>query len=622
MAGGLIQVVVYGSQDLFLTGTPEITFFKVVYRRHTHFSMESVRVPFDDEVGFDKIPSLTVHRNGDLMFKTYLEIEIPEIRLLRRDPTDDGDIETNIYYGEPNRTEDLEAEPPIVYWDREVLQTNINNTDPTSCLIKAYELDLAKVEYNIVTRNFAELTRSCLAATFESVEAENGPDVVTMDSNIGMKFTDASADIVDPFIVMMQDALNNYDPVPPYTYNEISLTVVSGNYVTSGQTDRDLYFEWLSLAAMRFIEVQEYFYQRLLDAKEVREDCINPYIKFAWVDKLGHAIIDYIEVMIGGHTIDKHYGDWINIWHELSHTDDLELTYYKLIGNVESLTTFDRNAKPAYKIRLPLQFWFCRHSGLALPLVSLQYHCVTFLVKFRKIEELSYIEEGETIFVPRFNEGIFLDEVPEELNIDISATMLIDYVYLDSPERRRFAQSSHEYLIDQTQILEIENIEQNRLRCILNNFNHPTIELIWVAQKREYTENFEGSRQLRWDNYSISDDNIGNIISYSTIDFHSYERVLRLPGNYFNYVQPWENHTTTPSDGINVYSFSLHPEDNQPSGSANMSRLTRVALLLEFDARLFPEDEDPVPINIRIYTRNYNILRFISGMGGTAYTYG
>jgi hypothetical protein len=200
--------------------------------------------------------------------------------------------------------------------------------------------------------------------------------------------------------------------------------------------------------------------------------------------------------------------------------------------------------------------------------------------------------------------------------------MLIDYIYIDRDERRRFAQASHEYLIEQVQMLEIRNVNQQVLQCVLNNFVHPSKEIIWVAQKQRHTLNATGYTKLQWDNYSLSDNNKGNPIKFATIDFHSYNRVSRRVGNYFNYVQPYEVHSATPSDGINTYSFSINPEEHQPSGSANLSRLSRVMLTLEFNKILFPDEGDNEPLIVRIYTRNFNILRFINGLSGTAYTYG
>jgi hypothetical protein len=79
MAGGLMQLVAYGAQDVFLTGTPEITFWKVSYRRHTNFAMESIEQTFSGQADFGRRVTCTISRNGDLAYRTYLQVTLPEI---------------------------------------------------------------------------------------------------------------------------------------------------------------------------------------------------------------------------------------------------------------------------------------------------------------------------------------------------------------------------------------------------------------------------------------------------------------------------------------------------------------------------------------------------------------
>lgn len=568
MAGGLIQIATYGSQDLYLTGTPEITFFKVVYRRHTNFSIESIRVPFDDSAGFGKNPSITIPKIGDLVHKIYLEVLLPEINFQRFDPSND-------------------LKPQV---------------------------DQAEQNYEIVT-TFMSLNRRAYVSANDIFIAQNSIQSQPMLTAIDTVFTEPTAfQKIEDFQNLMTTT-----PDAPFSFGEVSLKSVGDSL--SPVDSKDIVFAAISVAIDKSIKVQNYFFQVYRDIRNQWLDDLNANLKFAWVQRIGHAILDTIELNIGGHIIDRQYGDWINIWYELSANRSLEKVYFEMIGNVPILTDFDRVPKPKYLLRIPLQFWFCRHSGLALPLVSMQYHDAIFHVKFKKIEDVSYIEAGKLIKINDTNEGIMLDEVPAQLNIDIQSNFLVDYIYLDGPERRRFAQSAHEYLIEQIQVLEIRDIQQPKFDVVLNNFVHPVKEMIWVSQKERYTENLDGYNQCRWNNYSLTDDNKGNPISFSQINFHSYVRSARLDGNYYNYVQPWETHTTTPSDGINMYSFSIFPEDSQPSGSANFSRLSRVTLFLEFagtiEGNLLNE-----PLILRIYVRNLNILRFVSGMAGTAYTYG
>lgn len=573
MGGGIIQISSYGSQDLFLTGIPEITFFKVVYRRYTNFSMESIKINFDDTVGFGTYSSVKIPKIGDLMFKTYVQILLPEINLFR-------------------------------------------HIKPNNCNFINH-LQQTEIDYNIVT-NFMRINRNAYVAAYDIYIAENNIENASCDmiNVINDIFSlSCNQNIIDQFRKLII-----FTPNLPFTYNEISLESIVNLF--DATSNKNNLFKALSVGIDKSIKTQNFFFLQVKTAKLVLEDAENPHIKFAWVNRLGHAIMESIEINIGGQTIDKHYGDWINIWYELSANRDLEKIYFKMIGHVPELTCFDRKVKPTYLLQIPLQFWFCRYSGLSIPLVALQYHDVNINIKFRRFEELCYIEPLTNIKIANIDDGIHLDEIPEETLIDMEAFLLIDYIYLDSPERRRFAQSSHEYLIDQLQFLEINDVTQQKIQVNINNFVNPSKELIWVSQKESFTINPEGSNQCMWDNYSLNEHYEFNPIIYSSIDFHSYNRVIKLDGNYFNYVQPYETHSTTPSDGINLYSFSLFPEEEQPSGSANMSRLSRVVIYMEFYPILFANNNCIDPLTVRIYSRSLNILRFLSGFCGLSFTYG
>jgi len=569
MPGGLTQIVSYGSQDLYLTGVPEITFFKTIYRRHTNFSMESINIPFNDPVGFGKKSSIIIPKIGDVIKDVYLEIILPEIDIQRFDASNDLQL----------------------------------------------ALEEAQDNYIKVT-DFMSINRSAYIRALDIFLAQNTSGSERIIQEVNDTFNEQGNQmIIENFLNLLSS-----DSEAPFLYEEISMQSIISNF--TGGDDKNIIFKAMTIGIDRSIKTQKYYLEIERDTRLLLEDNSNENIKFAWVDKIGHAIIDDIELNIGGQKIDRQFGDWLNIWYELSGDRDTQDAYNKLIGNVEILKGFNRDKKPEYKLKIPLQFWFNRYSGLAIPLVALEYHDVMFEVKFRKIEEVSYVENNKLIKIPNIDEGLFLSELSEQSGIDISASMFVDYIYLDSHERKRFAQSSHEYLIDQVQVLEIEDINQQNFQCVLNNFNHPVKEIIWVAQKIKYTENIDGYTKLRWDNYSLTDNNIGNPIKYSQIDFHSYIRVPRLDGNYFNYAQPLQHHNASPSDGINMYSFSLFPEESQPSGTANFNQLARVTLKVEFDEGLILDDGTIDPINLKIYVRNTNILRIISGMAGLAFTYG
>lgn len=564
MGGGLMQLVAYGAQDIYLTGDPQITFFKVVYRRHTNFSMESIEQTFNGSADFGRKVTCTISRNGDLIHRVYLQVTLPRIEC-----SDEGD-------------------------------------------------------------------------------------------------------------------------------------------------------------------------------------------RFRWLNWIGHVLINYVEVEIGGQRIDKHYGDWLHIWNELTQTPGHQVGYANMVGNVPRLTqvvsgqggptsqppqsTVDNcdstGCIPETTLYIPLQFWFCRNPGLSLPLIALQYHEVKINIQFQDARNCYW------------GTGKFANELPQLR----AASLYVDYIYLDTDERRRFAQVSHEYLIEQLQFTGDEAVHSTSNKLKLN-FNHPCKELVWVVQPDSNvdlnsTRNFGGPQ---WFNYtdaidptyytgtpsdplgggmggswaanpfnlasmplSSSDTNTttGNTFSapsnqvYSTVggfeapaganvttglgvtpgsgvggggagdeyptggfaglthnmfygaantstdgtpyttgnvlsgnntfgsalplfdngqnpivaaklQLNGHDRFSERDGRYFNLVQPYQHHTNVPATGINVYSFGLKPEEHQPSGTCNMSRIDNATLNLTLTRDSVHQNR---ACKVRVYATSYNVLRIMSGMGGVAYS--
>jgi hypothetical protein len=180
-----------------------------------------------------------------------------------------------------------------------------------------------------------------------------------------------------------------------------------------------------------------------------------------WVNYVGHALIKEVEIEIGGARIDRQYGQWLHIWSELTVPKSMEDTYKVMVGETDALTSLADGAVPAATLYIPLQFWFCRNPGLALPLIALQYHECKINVEFRPLSELTV--------------GTF-----PSVSLT-SASLYVDYIYLDTDERRQFAQTSHEYLVEQLQFTGAEAFSATSVRQKLN-FNHPTKELVFVAQ--------------------------------------------------------------------------------------------------------------------------------------------
>ena len=299
------------------------------------------------------------------------------------------------------------------------------------------------------------------------------------------------------------------------------------------------------------------------------------------------AAIESVEIEIGGQRIDKHLGIWMEVWAGLTEPNPT--------GNVgsedtpNSCTLFQKmsgmggvNGKSSIvgKYFVPLQFWFCRNPGLALPLIALQYHEVKIILEHN---------------ITNYFQG------------NIVNNLWGDYIYLDTDERRRFAQVSHEYLIEQVQY----NIFNEDDSIFKLKFNHPVKELIWTPFNFIFGD------------LSIIDNS--NHPQFK-LQLNGHDRFAARDYRYFTRVQVWQHHSgvggldsTLSTDGpgyfndsIAVYSFALKPEEHQPSGTCNFSRID--------NAKLIKIGGGTSPNPLIIFAVNYNVLRIMSGMAGLAYS--
>jgi len=281
--------------------------------------------------------------------------------------------------------------------------------------------------------------------------------------------------------------------------------------------------------------------------------------------------ISTVELEIGGQKVDKHYAEWLDIYNDLYVTDE-EHAYRSVLaqGDLEEHV-------------LPLRFWFCRNPGLALPLIALQYHEVKVNVEFAATFGLS----GSTTTVT-------------------DASLLVNYIYLDTDERRRFAQVSHEYLIEQVQHTGSEALTQNSNNKIRLNYNHPVKLLAWRI--------------------------VTSTLSEAKLQLNGHDRFDTRDADYFHLVQPMEHgmghsnvlaytartygavarHTAANLQNTFMYSFCLRPKEHQPSGSCNFSRIDNAVLQLT--------EGNTAAGTVHIFAVNYNVLRIMSGMGGLAYS--
>ena len=342
-----------------------------------------------------------------------------------------------------------------------------------------------------------------------------------------------------------------------------------------------------------------------------------------WTNATGYAYLKEVSVLIGDLLIDKHISEWFDIWNELTDlNNDEHLLVNKTLSKNNTLKNNDmkQSCKPI-QCYIPLQFWFNRHINSALPLLALQYHDVKLEFIFRDIRHL--INTSGTIGNTPANSP--------------SVKLFVDYIFLDAPERKMFAEKSHEYLIEQLQYKK-ENLKKSNDI----NFNHPVKELIWVARNKnvgkESTTNINAVLNTVKKSIGASNtmDNGNDYFNYSTLSydekrteyvggfssnepfetgtviFNGIERFPRQKASYFRTIQPLTYHTKVPRKHIYNYSFCIKPEALQPSGSCNFSRMQDCKLELDN----VPENES----DLIVFARNYNILAIHAGMGGLKYS--
>ena len=634
MTGGLINIISYGTDDLFLTGSPEITLFKFVYRRYTNFSKESVPIIISN-LNFGETVEVEILKNGDLISKTFLEIVLPKIQIPKinmfSDITSDEENTLNNLYSN---------DPPFYYQGINKIDMDFPtdfSTFKTYLKVNIEGLRTAKKNLSIYNQTVIQYINSILTAI---------NTMILLYPNI---LTDTEIMITNDFNYEMYQKNYTNARLLDFNFSDISYTlniILNGIIISQPEylsmTIDDVYNS-VQNCINNCQSIFNYYSKTNQSLTEKENDNNSEYAKFAWVDKIGHAIIDYIEIQIGGESIDKHYGDWINLWYELTSNENQKELYNKMIGNIPELTSFDRNEKPQHHLYIPLKFWFCSLDGLAFPLIALQYNKFNVIIKLKNLEDCSYIEKLPTVDKngddTNFNNILGITDIWNNMNYSLNSNLWVDYVYLDTLERKRFSQSSHEYLVSTVEMDLVENVSDNK-QVIEMNFTGLSRELIFVCQKQAYTDNYntdENKSNLKnlWFNYTTDVENGKNPLSNIRIIFNGYDRFYSESCNHTNYLIPFKHHSNTPNVGINNFCFALFPEEHQPSGSCNFTRLPNSILKFMIDKKMFQyylSDIDPnvkkntdedilktTTINIRIYSSKLNILRVSHGRSALAY---
>lgn len=606
MTAGLINIASYGANELYLTGNPQITFFKIVYRRYTNFSNENIIYELNG-LEFGQENEFVVPKIGDTLGQITLQIQLPMFSL--------------------NRFTDLGF---------------LDNTIEQQTALTAYST--AKTNYQIVT-DFMSLNIGAYNAAYNTSLASNITvnDIITSINTFYTNYKNNRYINYNPpanqlkvrynnlLINSMDSEIENNLPFTSYYMLNPQSTDIFYNNNYQTYTDVPSIMTFLNQCLFYSSFTQQYYYNILKTSLAILMDVTSPNAKMAWVKNIAFSIIDYISVYIGGQEIDRHDGDWLNVWYQLSGNPNQKEIFDKLIGNIFSLTNFDRNTKPSYLLSLPLSFWFCRNIGSTIPLIALQNSDVRINFRLKKIQDCMYIEKNPS---NNSNVSINLFDLWQNNGYFLSGSYLIDYYYLDKIERRRFAQSAHEYLIE---IIENENrsdisLDENVVNYQMN-FTGPSKELIWFFRKNAYVSNTTNYYQSLWGNYGINKYGAGNIMTYSSMHFGSYELLEKTSSIYSNLVQPLYRHTNSAYDGIYMYNFGFCPEQFQPSGTANLSKINATYITFYIDPSAFiyyDSDIDPTPnadsttqlttdLTLNIYSFRYTVLRIIGGFGSLAF---
>ena len=315
---------------------------------------------------------------------------------------------------------------------------------------------------------------------------------------------------------------------------------------------------------------------------------------FKYVNYIGYSLIDYIEISIGNTVIQRLTGEWLYIYNQLSLNKNKKESYEIMVGG-KSGGNYNNSYSDEGTFIVPINFWFTRDIGLAVPIVSLQYHEIEIKMAVRKFDEC---------WKKYYNNS---DNKPKEVKIT-NCSINLEYVYLDQIERKEFAQSNHEFLIKQIQYITSNSIKENQDNIKINlNFYNPIIELIFVVQRRESLTN---TKDYLYYGKTTSG---GDTVKSAKLLLNNEERIPEMTGKELRLLNVLDKHTNVPTyNYIYLYSFSLKPESYQPAGSYNFSRFDNKELVIEF--------EDGIKVsNVKVYAVSYNFLRISKGMGGLAY---
>lgn len=634
MAGGILQIVSSGLADVFLTSNPQITFFKIVFLKHTNFSIDTIEEFFDGDANFGENIVCTLSKTGDLIHRMYLKIDLPEVLI----PI----LSTSELH--PNNKINL----------LNILKEQLNNFTDTFNKFKLY----IKNTFILWRNLYKELkspagnydTINSIIARFK--KSDNWIEYIKYNSI----FTNVQDKLTSKII--------NFDLVSVYE-NTIKEPYKTSMYSANKNAE---FKQVLNKYILLFREQSSLYNKQLFDEikniqKNIEIEDIHNY-RFSWIPRIGLGIIDYINISIGGQVIDRLNADILNIWYELTLNNNLKDTFNKMIGDVPELIEYNANKKTNYSLYIPLPFWFSKYAETALPALSLKYHDIQINLRLKELNKCCNFEYT--------TDNINLQDIIRLANV----SLYVDYIFIEQDDRIKYGTRDIEYLIEQHQIINVVDINTQKFNQNIS-FTNPVKEIFWVLQEmnplqdwhkygfnktyqiltiqsennlaRLVIQNFGITQILQNDeiiiththkyngkykvlnvndngiliNYKFKGNDSGiievindeNTISSASIVFNGIDRISPRDASYYNLVIPYRHHTNIPSMGIYNMTFSLHPEKWQPSGSCNMSILSSNDIFIDINPLLFKRIiSKNDKLILKIFGRNMNILKISRGM--------
>lgn len=560
MTGGLIQIVAYGLQDLFLTAMPEITFFKYIYKRYTNFAEESIDLNFDGTCNFGEEITCTFPKNGDIIKDIFVNITLPTVSLQR-------DINEELI-------------------NKKIVELNEENekyTDLNSYF--QYLYTAIKISNRLMQQS--NVTFSMIKKSIEAVTDINAAQFILTKLRL-----DAN-DITSIDFITNLNTINNSNLDEMQKINDYAVFV--RKYINESNI------------------ISKKIQKNIIDLTNDLSLTQNRNHYFSWIENIGYKLLENIDIEIGGNIIDRQYGKWLFIWNELAENIYKKKTIDKLIGNVPELTTYNRDTKESYNLFIPLKFWFNRDYGVSIPLISLRFQDLVLRLKLSSLKECIYTDYDNT-------KNDLIDKI-KIYNMSVMATYI--YLDNDERKKFAKASHEYLIEQTKNNYFEVAKSKNINLDLDFYHPLKYIVWTIQRSRNVSKNLHFRYSNNTSniVNFFPEIDFDKNNTVSQCRLELNGINRIEYQDGIYFNYIQPLECFSKTPVDGINVYSFSLNPLEIQPSGSCNFSKLNKKTLNIVLTDEFYNNIVDDEKIIINVYGINYNILRFSNGLAGLGFNF-